>query len=151
MTAVKNRVTYPRTGYVAYRPTPVKQGGLLSRLALAGVAFVLCTVFSGALSAAVVALRPPDWIFSMAMVQGVVIGIVLFGLGWRLRVTRFQVLAGVSVLVGMAIALSIPPRDAEVDARGGVIYFAVMGIILIASGLVVLVRYLRQTEPAGEV
>lgn len=151
VTAVKNRITYPRTGYVAYHPAPVKQGGLVRRLALASVAFVLCMVFSAALSAAVVALRPPDWVFSMAMVQGVVIGIALFGLGWRLRVVRFQLMAGVSVLAGIAIALSIPPSEADVNARSGVIYFAIMGIILIASGLITLVRYLRRTEPAEEV
>ncbi len=84
----------------------------------------------------------------MAMAQGVVIGIALFGLGWRLRVTRFQVLAVVSVLVGTVIAPNVHPLD--VDARGGVIYFVVMGIIMLVSGLIVLVRYLRQTRPAEE-
>jgi uncharacterized membrane protein YedE/YeeE len=106
-------------------------------------------VLSGALSAVAVALRPPDWVFSMAMVQGVVIGIVLFGLGRRLHVTRFQVLAAVSVLVGMVIALSDPP--AVLDVRNSIIYFVIMGSILTASGLITLVRYLRQTKPAGEV
>jgi len=131
--AVKNRITYPRTGYVSYRRP---EGNRRRRLIVAGLGVAL-----GALGIALSIAGAPTWLVSMPMAHGLIIGACLLYLGHRLGLARFYVLALVSVLVGVVAALG-----GFDDALGSAAYFGEMGFVLTASGLFTLRAYLRQTQ-----
>ncbi|MBN1287153.1 MAG: hypothetical protein JXB47_17265 [Anaerolineae bacterium] len=136
--AVKNRVTYPRTGYVAYRaPKAIKR----SPAGMIGLAIL--TVAGSVIVAAglgVLARRLPDWALSMPVSEGVLFGLLLALLGYRLGLARFYVLAALSALVGAGVALTTDPYN----LLSAAVYFGAMGIVLIGSGGLALRDYLRQ-------
>ena len=135
--AVKNRVTYPRTGYVSYRH-PGSSGRPWIIGAGVGIALaVLGVVLSKA--------NAPPWLGSMAMVQGLILGAVLLYIGHRLGLARFYILAFLSALSGVVVSL----RGFD-DALGGAAHFGGMGLVLIASGLFTLRTYLSQPQPPVE-
>jgi len=135
--AVKNRVTYPRTGYVSYRyPGSSGRPWIIG----AGVGITLA-VLGIVLSKA----HAPTWLGSMSMVQGLILGAVLLYIGNRLGLTRFYVLAFLSALIGVVVAL-----NGFGDALGSAAYFGEMGLVLTVSGLFTLRAYLRQTQPPIE-
>jgi hypothetical protein len=131
--AAKNRVTYPRTGYVSYRH-PGSSGRPWIIGSGVGIALaVLGIVLSKA--------HAPTWLGSMAMAQGLILGAVLLYIGHRLGLARFYVLAFLSALIGVVVALG-----GFDDALGSAAYFGEMGFVLTASGLFTLRAYLRQTQ-----
>ena len=135
--AVKNRVTYPRTGYVSYRRP---ESNRRRRIAVAGVGIAL-----GVLGTVLSIAGAPTWLVSMPMVQGLIIGAVLLYLGHRLGIARFYVLAFLSALIGVMVAL-----NGFDDALGSAAYFGQMGLVQTASGLFTLRTYLSQAQPPVE-
>lgn len=133
--AAKARLIYPRTGYVAYRRPPRSR-----RLATGIVAGAIAALVVGLFRAAPAS---PGWI---PLVQGLLIGGgFLLYVAYRLGLTRFHVLALVSVVAGGAAALG-----GLGDILGSGAYFGAMGVALIVSGALTLRRYLRQTQPLAE-
>jgi hypothetical protein len=135
--AVKNRITYPRTGYVSYR-RPGSSGrpyviGASVGIGLAVLGIILSKVHT------------PAWLGSMSMVQGLILGAVLLYLGHKLGLARFYVLAFLSALIGVIVAL-----NGFDEALGSAAYFGAMGLVLTASGLFTLRTYLSQTQPPVE-
>jgi hypothetical protein len=135
--AIKNRVTFPRTGYVSYR-RPGSSGrpyiiGASVGIALAVLGIVLSKVHA------------PPWLGSMVMVQGLILGAGLLYIGRRLGLTRFYALAFLSALIGVVVAL-----NGFEDALGSAAHFGEMGLVLTASGLFTLRTYLSQTQPPVE-
>ncbi|MFB0533351.1 MAG: hypothetical protein ACETWR_00040 [Anaerolineae bacterium] len=135
--AVKNRITYPRTGYVSYRRP---ESNRRRRIAAAGVGIALW-VLGIVLSIA----GAPAWLVSMPMVEGLIIGAGLVYLGHRLGIARFYALAFLSALIGVMVAL-----NGFDDALGSAAYFGQMGLVQTASGLFTLRTYLSQTQPPVE-
>jgi hypothetical protein len=135
--AVKNRVTYPRTGYVSYR-RPGSSGRPYVVWAGVGIGLAVLGIILSKVHA-------PSWLGSMAMAQGLLMGAVLFYLGHRLGLTRFYVLAFLSALIGVVVAL-----NGFEDALGSAAYFGEMGLVVTASGLFTLRTYLRQSQPPVE-
>ncbi len=135
--AIKNCVTYPRTGYVSYlRPESNRRRRIIAAsvgIALAVLGIVLSKVHALA------------WLVSMPMVQGLIIGAGLLYMGYRLGLTRFYTLAFLSTLIGVVVAL-----NGLDDALGSAAYFGEMGFVLAASGLLTLRTYLSQTQPPVE-
>lgn len=134
--AAKARLTYPRTGYVAYRQPGRRRRALAFGLAL-GVA--------GALLLAWLVLRPVSmgWI---PFLDGLAIGLFLVAMAWLGGPVRFYGLALISIALGLASAW------ASADPRAGTaLYFGAMALALAISGGLTLGRYLRATRPgAGE-
>jgi hypothetical protein len=129
--AIKNRVTYPRTGYVSYRrPESNRRRRIIAASLGIGIG-VLGIVLSIA--------DAPTWLMSMPMVQGLIIGAALLYIGRRLGLTRFYALAFLSALIGVVVAL-----NGFDDALGSAAYFGEMGLVLTASGLFTLRAYLSQ-------
>jgi hypothetical protein len=129
--AIKNRVTYPRTGYVSYRrPESNRRRRIIAASLGIGIG-VLGIVLSIA--------DAPTWLMSMPMVQGLIIGAALLYIGRRLGLTRFYALAFISALIGVVVAL-----NGFDDALGSAAYFGEMGLVLTASGLFTLRAYLSQ-------
>ena len=135
--AVKNRVTYPRTGYVSYR-RPGSSGRPHVIWASVGIGLAVLGIILSKVHA-------PPWLGSMAMAQGLLMGTVLLYLGHRLGLTRFYALAFLSALIGVVVAL-----NGFEDALGSAAYFGEMGLVVTASGLFTLRTYLGQTQPPVE-
>jgi hypothetical protein len=130
---LKERYVFPRTGYVAYhRP----EGGRL-RL-LRALAMVLGLVI--AIAAAVLfRVIKEAWIPAFV---GLGFAVFLTYLGSRLGLIRFYVLAGVTILLGLAAAwLQLNDLYAKAFIYGG------FGLALIVSGSLTLRHYFGSTQP----
>lgn len=132
--AVKARLTYPRTGYVAYRKRTGSR--LAARLAL-GLAM-------GALVGTLAAL--PTLLVWIPAIIGLIIGAVHFYGAYRLDLPRFYLLAAASAALGTLVSLGTLG-----DLPGGAAYFIGIGLADILSGAVTLAAYLRSTQPPAEV
>lgn len=130
----KERITYPRTGYVQYgRPGPRRRW--------------LAAVLGGSMGIVVAALfaNGPASLVWLPLFQGLIIGAFWLYMGTRLDLIRFYVLAVFSALIGIAIALG-----GLADPMGSAAYFGGMGVVTVAGGGLALRNYLRQTQPAEE-
>ncbi|MSP11656.1 MAG: hypothetical protein EXR62_01730 [Chloroflexi bacterium] len=132
---VKNRLIYPRTGYVSYqRPNSGSSRWL--------------TGVIGAFMAALVALlfvTYPISLLWLPALQGLLVGIFLIYLGNKVNLIRFYLLAAISTLIGAILSL-----HGVGDPMGSAAYFACMGIVLATSGGGALYRYFQQTRPLSE-
>jgi hypothetical protein len=135
--AVKNRITYPRTGYVSYRRP---EGNRRRRIIAAslGVGFAVLGIVLSIADA-------PTWLMSMPMAQGLLMGAGLLYIGHRLGLARFYVLASLSALVGVLASLG-----GLGDALGSAAHFGTMGVAQTVSGLFTLRAYLSQPQPPME-
>ncbi len=148
--AIKNRLTFPRTGYVAYKKPEVKQRPTGTRLLLF-VGLMLVAGVLGAVFAAVLArLQLPDWMMKMSMTEGIFLAGGLIALGAQLHLVRFHILAALSLLVGAAIALGLNEASTEPGARDSALYFALMGAALVISGGLTLAYFLRHNRAPAE-
>lgn len=130
----KARVTYPRTGYVAYRSKPANRRilvGLFIPLAVAGV--LLLAIFGEA-------VEIERW---FPLIDGVLAAFVLIWVSQGLL--RFYLISGVLVISGLLLSLN------EVGGiLGHSLIYTEMGLALLVSGLVTLWLYLRRTESYQE-
>ncbi len=135
--AVKARLTYTRTGYVA---SPRRQRGLRwQRYGLASWLFAAC------LSLVFLAFHShgaPTW---MPLLLGMVVGLTLLSLSFRFRLKRFALLACALVLVGAGLAFLNPGTT-----RAEILSSVADGVCFIISGGVTLVHYLRSTTTPAE-
>ncbi len=136
--ALKERITFPRTGYISFpRKTGSKRWG---RALLLGVV-------SGLVSAGMVILlanRPAgfDW---TVIASGVLFGLVVTYLGFRTGVLRFFIHAAASVGIGTALGFANLPGNLGLTA-----FYSLLGLSMLAVGGISLWQYLRQNpQPAG--
>lgn len=134
VTAIKARITYPRTGFVAY---PRKRGRRLATLAFA--AFVAALAVAAVMVLAAVSKSMPSL---LVLAQGAIGAAMLAYLGYSMDLRRFYVLAVLSVVFGIAAAAA-----GLGDILGDAVYFALMALALIASGALTLRAYLRDAPP----
>jgi hypothetical protein len=131
--AVKARLTYSRTGYVA---SPRRQVGL--RWQRVGLAAWMLTVGLSLTFLAYHSHGAPSW---MPLLLGVVVGLTLLYLSFRFQLRRFTFLACALVLVGAIVAfLNLGGTRAEILSS------AADGLCFIISGGVALVGYLRRSR-----
>jgi hypothetical protein len=151
--AIKTRLTYPRTGYIAY---PQPKGKQLVRIlglgigitALTGFVVVLLFWWVPALQELLIYL--PTW-----LVIGWGIFISGMFISWALRsgLRRFYGLAALAFLTGLVLGwysrgLNIVEGRNYLFTGPG-IFFAVIGIGLCFSGALTLRDYLQKTQPLG--
>jgi hypothetical protein len=128
---LKERITHPRTGTVNYEHNKPTRGRWL--------------VTGAALIVAVFALVFPDYLSKMSVVEGLLLGIILCYLGYRVRLYRFYLLGGAALAIGIVAAMLF-----DNDITGSAFTFGVTGLIMVVSGLIVLTTYLRR-HPIAEV
>lgn len=131
---LKTRLTYPRTGYVAYRHATGWR-----RMAVAGTAVLISLSVTALLVASPVAI---SW---MPAVTGLVFGATGLFMGYRIGLLRFYLLGLGSLLLGGAASLS---GLENISALA--VYYALMGLALLLSGGLTLRSYLRETSSPEE-
>ncbi len=131
--AAKNRITYPRTGYVRY-PRPARRPRRLVIAVGVGAAFAALAVVLALLAPASLAWLPTS--------DGVLVGAFFVYMAYSAGLARFYLLGLVSVIAGLSTSLS-----GLGDSMGSGVYFAATGAAIALSGVVVLALYLRSTRP----
>lgn len=127
----KRRITYPRTGYVAFKrkePSPRCRAAAAITAGLIGASMA---VLYG-LSSSVKTLMPA--------VNGLLIGIAVFFIANRIGVLRFYLLAVASSIIGVAVAVA-----GVEELRGFFFYYLFLGAAVLISGLAALIVDLRRT------
>jgi hypothetical protein len=125
---LKSRVTFPRSGYVAYQVPSNKQ-----RILSMGIALVIAALIAGLFITTPTSL---NWI---PAITGFIVAIVWLISGARVGLIRFFVLSVVSMVLGTGLSLSGLETYFSLS-----IYYAAMGLSLILSGTLTLANYLRQ-------
>jgi hypothetical protein len=134
---IKTRVTYPRTGYVAF---PGMQKSL--RWQRYGITAWLAVVCISLIVLALHSHTTPSW---TPLLLGAVAGLTVLVLSYRFRLLRFTFLACALVLIGVGVSWVNPG-----ETLAEVLSSAANGICFIISGGLTLVRYLRSTQPPTE-
>jgi hypothetical protein len=131
---LKERITYPRTGYVAYRKiSPMSR---LKRVLLTGA----IALFTGGVVGAIAA---SGGVKSVApLVTGVFTAGVMIYLGYRFSLARMYVLALILVFLGVGIYFA-----GFNNTLGSATFFGGFGLLMLLSGGLTLLVYLRRTNP----
>ncbi len=133
---IKERTTYPRTGYVA------NKSGWKNKRDVAIAIGVMALLFAFVVFTTVTDTKLADW---GPVVCGLFMGILLVQAGYRSDLPRLYILALLGLLIGaglfvsgLGIVLSLP------------LFFGLNGLILLVSGGLTLWKYLRQTPAPPE-
>jgi hypothetical protein len=136
--ALKARITYPRTGFMAFKPRTYNYKRILAILSL--------LIFAGVLGGVVgvLATQPNQQEIGgiVPITQGIIGALAFTIAAKRVEVKRFYYLAAFSVGIGLAIA----------SLGVGVVlglssFYLSIGLAMVVSGCVALVKYLRSYEP----
>lgn len=128
---LKQRITYPRTGYVVYKRQ--KRTTRVARAVAAGVigaAVSLAVVASYRYGLSIVRVIP--------LIMGVGVALLLTRITGELGLLRFQVAAVWSVLIGGALAWLTSDMSLSIGA-----YYLLLGPAFVIAGVVTLIRYLH--------
>jgi hypothetical protein len=134
---LKERITYPRTGYVAYRRQATSRR--LKRFVMGGLVGAAVAAMVGIIAVfqAVQNLIP--------VIIGLVMAAMLAYLGHRFSLMRLYIVAVGTALWGVVVAwLSLA------DPYSTGVFFCGYGSLIVLSGAVTLLAYLRNTRPAGQ-
>lgn len=130
--ALKARLTYPRTGYVEYQVDEHNRNRRRITVAfVAGLVAAFSIVFAG---------RIVSFLDMTLALTGILVGAILIFLqGRRSGLERFYVLGGMSIVLGIALALSGLP-----DGYGLGLFYGLMGVCFLISGGLTLRLYLEE-------
>ncbi len=127
----KSRMTHPRTGYVTYKqaskPQRMRSIGLVLFMVTLIVALFLTTTIS------------MNWI---PAITGLIVSILWLISAARVGLIRLYVQSLLSLLLGVGLSLASLETYQSLA-----VYYAVIGLVLILSGGLTLIRYLRQNPP----
>lgn len=128
---LKRRITYPRTGYVAFKkkePSPKRR-----------VATMIIGGIIGGSLAALYGLSPSLKTLFPAL-NGILFAIAVLFIANKIGLIRFYILAAVSALIGFAVTAA-----GVGDVKGVSLYYGLFGAAVIISGLASLAIYLRKS------
>jgi hypothetical protein len=132
---LKAHITYPRTGFTAFKPRKYNYKKILLLLLLSGILGGLLGILS---------TRPDEqWIGIFVPIgQGIAAAVIFTYAAHRVAVKRLYYLAAFSIGIGLvigALGLGI--------VLGISFFYLCLGLTLIATGSAALVQYLRSHEP----
>jgi len=134
---LKQRITYPRTGYVAFKkkePSPKRRAAA----ALAGGLIGASLAVLYGLSPSVRTLLPA--------VNGLLIAVAVLLMANKVGVLRFHILAAAAAVIGVGLAAA-----GARDLKGVGLFYGLFGAAVVISGLAALVVYLRRfRRPTSE-
>lgn len=122
---VKSRVTYQRTGYVAYREGDPGVGRWL--------------IVGGTLLLVILMFIFPEWLNTMPFVVGALLALILALMGYRVHLWRFYLVAAIALITGTLLALF-----GTEEILGTALTFAATGMVLLVSGGIALLVYLSR-------
>ena len=134
---IKERITYPRTGYLIFRK-PVKKRRFQRILYVGLIAAVI-----GALVTMISSALPERF---LPFLSSIFLTMVSIYIGYHTAVRRFYWIG--LVMLGFGAILSYLNLSGSLPYT---ILFSGIGIIWIISGVVTLILYLRKTRPGSEV
>jgi len=133
--ALKARITYPRTGYTAFKPYKPNYKIILAVLILAGI-------FGGLLGILSTQPNQPKTGIFVPIVMGIIVAVAFTYTAQRVAVKRIYYLAAFSLGIGLAIgALGVGV------VLGVSFFYLSIGLALIVTGCMALVQFLRSHEP----
>jgi len=132
---LKNRITYPRTGFVSYRK-PKRNTRWLTML----------WGFSVSIAVGILFAKWPASEAWMPAVTGIFIGLAWIFVGGRLGLLRFYWMSFFSIAIGVWLSLA-----GIGNVAGLAVYYGLFALGLFASGGLTLSSYLRETRAAEEV
>jgi hypothetical protein len=136
--AVKERLTYPRTGYVSYP----RERGMRRGLRIA-VIFAASALTAGLL-VLFVAGRPNGFEL-VPGVTGLIFGAVIALIGYRTSLPRFYLLAVLSLVLGAGLSIGGLGEGLDLAA-----FYGALSLVLFTFGGVTLRRYLRHNPAPAE-
>ena len=128
LTRLKERVIYPRTGYVKYPAFPRSQR-IISAVAAAAVAGGLVVIAN-------IYEEPLNW---LPLIEGTAVGVLLYVQASRVSLLRLHLEALASVLLGAGIAII-----GLGDLVGSGLYFLGFGVLLALAGGITFASYLNK-------
>lgn len=128
---LKEWLTYPRTGYVAYRQKQPSRGRWL--------------VIAAALLLAIAAFIWPEALGQMQVMVGGLLGVILFYLGYRVGLWRFYLDGALAAILGFG--LSIVGVN---EVLGTALTFLGTGLALLIGGALTLILYLQRHPKIDE-
>jgi len=136
--ALKQKWTYPRTGYVSYRRPKKKKFSLLGGLTGAGSALIYGFLKFGPFPK----LSSISW---WPMVGGFLFAATHVWVGLKTDIGRFYVLAVISGASGIGLSVA---GLGEMPALGAL--WGILGVSQVISGAITFRRYLRRNPSSGE-
>ncbi|NIP28704.1 MAG: hypothetical protein GWN67_15130 [Phycisphaerae bacterium] len=136
LSALRNRFTYPRTGYVKLiddKPKDVIAGIALVTLIVIAVLAVAFFLFANVRDFGLWMKWVPLW-------AGVILAIMFVSLSAKSTVVRYYIFAVYSLIAGLVLSIL---KFTEVET-GTLLYFLAMGVFLAPFGLVLFIRFLRK-------
>jgi hypothetical protein len=132
--SVKARLTYPRTGYVAYQSKPRRTRWISFLLGMSIAAMMSILVVKDLISLSM-----------LPAITGLVFALVMLLLGFRTGLARFPLIGLVALLIGGALSkLGIG------DNLGLCVFYGCIGLTFVLSGSCTLRSYLKKTTPTLE-
>ena len=130
--AIKEKVTYPRTGYVAppQKPHNLFRAALITLFTTGVCLLVIYTAFTY-IGRGII-----------AVIMSVFFACFMVFLAYRFGLRRFYFLAGLNLILGTGIALLHLPDPMDVAA-----FLSIFGILWAISGAITLHHYLKITHP----
>lgn len=133
---LKRRITYPRTGYVAFKkkdPSPKR------RVATAVVAMIISAGLAALYS------MSPSIRLLLPAVNGLLIAVAVLLFANKVGLVRFFVLAAASAVIGVGVTAA-----GIGDTEGIRLFYLIFGAAVVVSGLAALIVYLRRNpRPAA--
>ena len=133
---IKEKLTYPRTGYLTFRMPP--RNRRFRRALIVG----LTAGFVAALVTMVSSKLPENY---LPLLTSVFLLIFSIYLAYQTTVSRFYVIGFLMVILGVVISF-VPFENALPYS----LFFCGVGIIWIISGVITLIAYLKKTSPQTE-
>ncbi len=140
---VKAHLTYPRTGFVRYNEPSVSRRWFVLTLGLVigvAVGVLVATIQPLTDIAEDLNTRGEQIIFNwLPLAQATLLTIILGFTAYRFSLFRYYIVAAISLVAGIVV-MSLG------DVLGTAIYLTIMFLTLVASGLITLRNFLRQTH-----
>ncbi|MHC4085163.1 MAG: hypothetical protein ACYSWZ_02630 [Planctomycetota bacterium] len=144
LSALRNRFTYPRTGFVKLiedKPKDVIAGIALVTLIIIAILAVAFIIFADVRDFGLWMRWVPLW-------AGIMLAGMFVSLAAKAATARYYIFAVYSLVVGLVLSL---PQFAEVET-GTLLYFFAMGVFLTPFGLLLFIRFLQKyPEPIKEI
>jgi len=134
MNVFKARLTYPRTGYIAYQRKPTRTRWISALLGMCIASLISFVVVRNLISLSM-----------LPVVTGLVFAFVMLLVGLRTSLIRFSLIGFIALLIGGALSLA-----GIGDSLGLSIFYGSLGFTFVLSGVCTLRSYLHSTTSPQE-